>query len=337
MPVNNDDLLILTSKEKREFFNSFFVYYKSGIPVVDSMKKICERAKSPSVEYISGLIYKELSKGQPFDKVMRRYEKSFGKVNTGLLISGERAGKLVAVLSRIQVLLQNENKIKNRVISAMTYPAIIFVMSIFVICLFLFFVFPVLDGRGQVNMLTQAFSALIKTGIVFGILIALLVYAKKVHFVDKTLIPSLTNLPKIGDIVKSANLANFFLVMSVAYDGGLSAVEMVELASETIKQSDVRQKLRRSVKHLEQGKEISTALALEDAMPQDYIATIATGETTGELDKSLNGIIEEIDETTELAISAFSQIIQPFMLVIAAIVVGALLVQCYSKMYSSLF
>ncbi|MBR6162268.1 type II secretion system F family protein [bacterium] len=337
MQVNNDDDLILTTKEKREFFHSFFIYYKSGIPIVDSVKKIFEKSKSPKIRFIAQNMYKELVRGASFDRVMKRYEISFGKVNTGLVVSGEKSGKLLAVLSRIQNLLQKENHIKNKVISAMTYPAIIFVMVIAVSCLFLFFVFPMFNGGGHINMAVQAMTALVKTAVVFTVFICILVYLKKIHFIDKTLIPSLVNIPKVGEVIKSANLANFFLVMSVAYDGGLSATEMLELAAETIKQPETRQKLRRSVKHLEAGKDISTALTLEDALPEEYIATIATGEMTGELDKSLGEIIDEIDESTELAISAFSQIIQPVMLIFAAIVVGALLFQCYSKMYSSLF
>jgi len=337
MQVNNDDDLILTTKEKREFFHSFFIYYKSGIPIVDSIKKIYEKSKSPKIQFITHSMYKELVRGASFDRVMRRYEKSFGKVNTGLVVSGEKSGKLVVVLSRIQVLLQKENHIKNKVISAMTYPAIILIMVVAVSCLFLFFVFPMFDGGGQINMFGQAVSALVKTAVVFFVLIGFIVYLKKIHFIDKKIIPSLINLPKIGEIVQSANLANFFLVMSVAYEGGLSATEMLELASETINQPEIRQKLRRSVKHLEQGKEISTSLVMEDALPENYTAAIATGELTGELDKSLAEIIDEIDESTELAISAFSQVLQPVMLIFAAIVVGVLLYQCYSKMYSGLF
>ena len=42
-----------------------------------------------------------------------------------------------------------------------------------------------LDGRGQVNMLTQTISALVKTGIVFGIIIALLIYAQKIRFLGR--------------------------------------------------------------------------------------------------------------------------------------------------------
>ena len=337
MPNMDEDSLILTTKEKRDFFNSFFVYYKSGIPIVDSIKKISEKAKSSKIKNIAKAIYRDLSKGQPFDRAVRKFETSFGKVNTGLLVSGEKSGKLVVVLSRIQVLLQKENHVKNKVLAALTYPAIIVIMIIAVSCLFLFFVFPRMDGGTDVNIWTLAITALIKTAIVFGIIFGIFIYAKKAHFVDKKLIPSLINMPKVGEVIKSANLANFFLVMSVAYDGGLSATEMLELSAETIKQPDIRQKLKRSVKHLTAGKEISASLTMEDALPEEYIAAIATGETTGELDKALAGIIDEIDESTELAISAFGQILQPVTLVIAAIAVGILLVTCYGKMYSSLF
>ncbi len=336
MPHNTDDL-VLTTKEKREFFNSLFVLYKSGIPMVDAMKRLSDKAKSHCVSDMSKYIYKDLMRGTPFDRAVKKFEKSLGKVYTGLLISGDKSGKLIVVLSRIQNLLQKENHIKNKVLAALTYPAIVMVMVIAVSCLFAFFVFPMLDGGGQVNIMIQAFSALIKTGIVFAIIIGILVFLKKIHFVDKRLIPALINLPKIGEIVQSANLANFFLVMSVAYDGGLSAVETLELASETIKQPDIKQKLRRSLRHLMDGKEFSASLTMEDALPDDYIASIATGETTGELDKALAEIIDEIDESTELAINSFSQLLQPVMLIFAGIVVGALLVACYGKMYSDLF
>lgn len=335
MSQNNSELLNLSSKEKREFFNSLFVYYKSGIPIVDSMKKISEKSHSAGVNYVAKLIYKDLSRGNSFDNVIRKYENVFGRVVTGLLISGEQSGKLPVVLARIQTLLQKENHIKNKVISAMVYPSIILFMSVFIICLFMFFVFPMMDTTKKADIFSQAISAVIKTGIVFAILGGIIFYLRKIHFAEKKLVPFLTSLPKVGEIVKSANLANFFLVMYTAYDSGLPATLMLELASETVKEKETKQKLKLSIKHIIGGKDISTALAMTEAIPENYVAAIATGETTGELDKALLNITEEIDESTELAISAFSQTIQPVMLILAGVVVVILLANMYGNLYKN--
>ena len=165
-----------------------------------------------------------------------------------------------------------------------------------------------------------------------------MIFAHKIHFVDKQLIPILSNLPKVGDVIKSSNYANFFLVMLVAYEGGLSAASMLDLASETLKQQDAKKKMRKALKYIMEGNDISNSLTKANALPEEYIATIATGETTGELDKSLTEIITEIDENTDSAISALSKLFEPVMMIIMGIVVCVLLVKIYGKLYNgSLF
>ena len=334
--ANTEDYL--NAKEKKDFINSLFIYYKSGIPLIDSIKKISDKTTLPRLKATTKEIYKELTKGKPFNEVFIRYEKHFGRVIVGLLISGEQSGKLIKVLIRIKELLQKQNQIRQKIISALTYPAILLLMAMMVLCIFYFFVFPMIEGRGQVNVVTQAISFAVKTAVIFGILIAAIIYAHKTHFVDKKLIPSLSNMPMIGDVIKSANYANFFLVMLVSYEGGLSALTMLDLASETIKQSDIKKKMRQAMKYVMDGNDISNSLTRSDALPEEYIATIASGETSGELDKALTEIITEIDENTDSIISRLSKALEPTVMIVMGIIICILLVQVYGKLYSgSLF
>ena len=330
--ANTEDYL--SAKEKKDFINSLFIYYKSGIPLIDSIKKISDKTTLPGLKATTREIYKELSRGKPFNDVMIRYEKHFGRVIVGLLISGEQSGKLIKVLIRVKELLQKQNQIRQKIISALTYPAMLILMAMVVLCIFYFFVFPMLEGGGQVNILTQAISFVIKTSILFGILFAIIIFAHKTHFVDKKLIPSLSNFPVIGDMVKSANYANFFLVMLVSYEGGLSAAAMLDLASETIKQSETKKKMRQALKHVMDGSDISNSLTITDAMPEEYIAAIAEGEASGELDKALTEIINEIDENTDNIIGRLSKLIEPTVMVVMGIIICIILVQVYGKLYS---
>ncbi len=322
----------LTPKEKKDFINSFFIYYKSGVPLIDSIKKISDKAVSPKIKSIARGIYVDLGKGKPFGNVMSRYEHYFGRVITGLLISGDESGKLVTVLSRVQKLLQKENQINNKIKDAMVMPSFLFMLMIFVTCLFFFFIFPMLEGRGQVNIVTQAISAAIKMAVIFGGVFVFLFFAKKNHWAEKKLFPVISNIPKIKHIIDCSNWSNFFLVLYVAYEGGLSMTSMLDLASETIKQPELKRKVRGAMKNIMQGKDLSSSLIKLDAIPEDYIAAIASGETTGELDKALEGIITEIDETTDLEISALSKMIEPIMTIICAIAVLIIGINFYHKL-----
>ncbi len=324
--------LFLTPKEKRDFINSLFIYYKSGIPLIDSIKKISEKSVSPNIKTIARGMYHDLNKGQPFNEVMVRYEKYFGKIISGLLISGDESGKLVVVLSRIQKLLQKENYIKNKIKDAMVMPTLLVMLMIFVLCLFFFFIFPMLEGRGQVNVVTQAISAIIKIAIVFGIIFAFIVFAKKNHFAEKKVLPVLSNIPKIKRIIDNANWSNFFLVLYVAYEGGLPITSMLDLASETIQQFNLKRKIKDAIKNIMKGSDLSGALSKVDEIPEDYLAAIASGEVSGELNKSLEEIITEIDETTDLELSALSKMIEPMMTIICAIGVLFIAVNFYKKL-----
>lgn len=324
--------LFLTPKEKKDFINSFFIYYKSGIPLIDSIKKISDKAVSPTIKTIARGMYLDLNKGRPFSEVMQRYEKYFGRVISGLLISGDESGKLVVVLSRVQKLLQKENHIKNKIKDAMVMPSLLVMLMIFVLCLFFFFIFPMLEGHGQVNVITQAISAAIKIAIVYGIIFLFLAFAKKTHFAEKKILPLISNIPKVKHIIDSANWSNFFLVLYVAYEGGLPVTSMLDLASETLKQANLKRRMKEALKSVMQGNDLSSSLVKADVIPEDYVAAIASGETSGELDKALEGIITEIDETTDLELSAISKMIEPMMTIVCAIGVLFIAVNFYKKL-----
>ncbi|MBQ3641034.1 type II secretion system F family protein [bacterium] len=326
----------LTINEKKAFINSFLMYYKSGVPLVDSFKKMSDKAASPNIKLITNEIYNALNRGTPFDEVILRYEKYFDRVITGLLIAGEKSGKLIVVLARLQKLLKDSSRIRNEIKKTMIMPKFIFFVIVFVMCIFSFFINPRLSAEEPASIISLLIPCIIKTSIVFAGIFALFVFAKKTHFAEKKICPVLSKIPRVKNLINNANWSDFFLVMNVAYDGGLPVTSMLDLASETIKEPGLKRKLKNAIQNVMKGEDLSGALSQIKELPADYLSAIASGEATGELDKALKGIISEIDEVIDLELTYLSRMIEYAMIIISAIVVLLIILNYYKTFYNGL-
>ncbi len=336
----NDKKLVLSQSEKRQFFNSFASLYSSGMSMIEIFKSLISSSRNYKIKGFCNQILKKIEKGSSLKKAMRNYTKVLGLANTMLIVAGERSGKLEIVLNKIIKNIDRENKIKRNILASLAYPFAIFLLAIAVFIIFKFGVIKVFQMSYSGITRIEIIEMLIWSGILALLVVSLIIVFIVIIWNNKLLLrkiqETMSTLPMISKLLENFYFTNFFSVMALAYDSGLTPSEALELGNSVINISHINVRLKKSEKMISQGCELTTAFNVANVFSSDIMSQISSGEQAGELEKVFENISKIYENNLELTISIIMKLLNPVMLILVGIFVGVILYQGYSAMYGNI-
>ena len=129
-------------------------------------------------------------------------------------------------------------------------------------------------------------------------------------------------------------------VLHISYDGGLPIMSGLDLSGKTVGNYDIRKKISDAVNLVRNGKMLSEAFRITNAIPPALMTMIAAGEKSGTLGKMFRDTAEVIDKKVDMALDAMTKLFEPTLIVIMGVVVLFIVVafvQMYYGMLGSLF
>ena len=123
----NNSLKPFSLQEKKDFISSFYSLYKSGLSVNEIFSSILNSSKNPNIKEFCARISHKTEKGYSLKEAIKNNRNILGNAYTALICAGEESGKLDKVLNNLIRNLEREEEIKNKIISAVSYPIFIIV------------------------------------------------------------------------------------------------------------------------------------------------------------------------------------------------------------------
>ncbi len=332
---------VFSVQEKLEFFNSFYVMYKSGLSVLQIFQSVYSSSKNFNIRWLCSKVIKSIERGNSLEIAFSNYSNALGTVYTKLLTAGEKSGKLEHILTNIIKNIQREQEIKRNIVSAITYPFILFCMAIAVFLFFKLFVLKVFamwdEYPTQTQIMGMLVSVVIKIALFFVIAGICVFCVSKNKKLLNTIKSRFSKLFIISKIVKNYGFANFFAISSLAYEAGIPPVQTFELANSVITVSDIKHKLNKSINMITTGCEITTAFNVAQVFSSYAISQISSGEQSGELDKMFMIVSKNYEKEMDLELKVLLKTIEPLMMVIVGCVVFYVIYTGYTSYYSNLF
>lgn len=336
----NYELMPLTIKEKKDFYNSFYRQYKAGIPFHEIFNNIMSAASSANIKSLCFNIIKKLQKNSSIEDVFNYYSRYIGKTEATLIIAGEKSGKLEYILDKISQQVKEQEKLRAELISKATYPMIVFGLIIFSCLVFVFFVFPAFNAtidHQDVDLKTLCIGALIKISIVAAIFGALILKVVKSRQLKRKFFDWVLGLKFLNPILVNYYFSNYFSTLSLAQDAGVPLDKSLELSYQTIDSFEINKKLNKAQKMILEGCEMATAFEVAGVFSEYAISQITTAQKVGELSKAFDDISQDYKKEYKTKIDAFVKFVEPIMLGIAALIILIIGIKMYSKYYETLF
>lgn len=333
------------------FARQFAILLRAGISITTSLDILREQIENKKVAVVVGRVYEDVQKGESLSASLRATKK-FPDLFVNTVEAGEAGGNVEDVMERMANYYEKSNKTTSKVKSAMIYPCIVLLVTIVVTYILVTQVVPtfvdMFEQMGsELPMITKMLIGLSdflnkNWLILFGMLvtiIALLIYYLKTPAGQfrKDLI--LLNVPLVKSLIQKSGISKFARTMSIMLRTGIPMINAIELSAKVVNNIVIAKSLAVVKSKVEAGSTLSAPIEEMKLFPKLVTSMIKIGEETGALDEMLDKCADFYDDEVETISSRITSMIEPFVIIILAVVVGTVvmaIVQPMFQMYSDM-
>lgn len=321
---------------------------RAGLDLGMSMKMLYERTekKKKHLREVLAQLFEELQKGESLASAMAKMDNTFPSLYISMVKSGEMNGKIDESLVTLADYFEKENKQRNQIKSAMSYPIILLVVCFLVVIIMSVFILP-----RMVSMIPEGTDMPIPTLIMMKIkdfiinqwyIVLLIVFAlvviipiiKKIPQVALFTGKMIIKVPKIGVLQKMLYTSTFARSLSTLYATGIPLLDAIAMGAEIINNKYVEMRIREAVVEIRKGSSIAEAFAHVDAFDPMLMTMTYVGEQSGALDEILLQTANYFEEESSVAIKRLIGMISPVMMMVMAVVVGFVLMGVMMPMFT---
>src|SRR5512141_2129587 len=114
----------------------------AGIPLVDALSALVDQIEQPRLKRIMGAIKQKVNEGSSLADALKEHPKVFSDLYVNMIRAGESSGALDVVLVRLADFTEGQALLRNKIIGAMLYPAIMMVVGIAIVGILFVVVIP---------------------------------------------------------------------------------------------------------------------------------------------------------------------------------------------------
>lgn len=330
------------------FLTQLSTYIKSGIPLTESLVMIENQTKDKKKKDLYKRIVYELNTGANFSEALARQGNVFPKLLINMLKTSELTGNLTESLDDMAAYYKTADSNRKQVISALTYPSVVLVISIAVLTFLLIFIIPkfqnIFDQLGSnlpgitlflINMSTFLQNNVIKIvlAIFAGIIIIVMLYrhVKKFRYCVQWVA---MHIPVIKDVLIDNEVVMFTKTFSSLIRHDVFITDSIEMLGKITNNEIYKDIIKEAVTNLSAGAGLSPAFENKWAFPRIAYEMLVTGEKTGRLGVMMENVANYYEEEQKNLIQRLKSLIEPVMIIVLAFIVGVILLAIFIPMFS---
>lgn len=263
----------------------------------------------------------------------------FPPLYVAMVRAGEAGGALDQAIDRIAQLLSRSVQMRETIISALLYPAILVTVAILSIGLMLKFVVPqfaVLFEGTEVSLPWITLLVLWLSGVtqefgLVGLLILLLTVLllprlKSWLGLDLWWDRAILRIPVVGELVAIQQTARLARTLSLLHRSGVPLPLALGLAGKVVRNRALVETTELMRTGVREGRTLGSALTPGGPIPPLAAHLIRVGEESGRLDEVLLQVADIYDAKFELAVKRLLGVLEPACVIILGIFIGGIIV-----------
>lgn len=327
----------LSAAELSNFCGQVALILEAGLPLYDGMETLA-KADSTSA---NAAAYEAASRGVTETGSLYEALKRDGvwpEYLVEMIGIGERSGQLEKVMRGLETYYAREDRIRTSVSSAVTYPLVLGAMLVVIVLILLWRVLPVFRRvLGSMGVgLNESGSTMMRIGAAVGwivlVLVALAVIAVLVGIIlvksgkgDQLLAFLRRTFPAIGQLSRKLSASRVASVLSMMLSGGFPTDEALEMTAAVLTDREAAKKVANIRESLANGEGFADAVSREDLFDDLHESMLRMGSATGREDQVLAKLSELYEEQAEDQIVRLISVIEPTLVAVLAVVIGAVL------------
>ena len=328
----------MTNAQIYRFFEQFGALYSSGITARETLEIMQKDEGTGELSGLTAYLAEGMDLKYPFSVCVEQTG-VFPDYVPELLKLGEETGKLDEVCGSLSRYYKEQDDLMSSVRSAVTYPVVMILVMFAVTAVLVLRVLPLFDrvfsqlgasmsgfAEGLLRfsrLLSRSYAAL---SLCFAALVLLFLYFFVTDSGRKHFRKFLSVFPPTRSLSDCLAMAKFSSALRMTQAAGLEPDRCLELSLDVADDKKVKERGEESLRLLREGESFSDAVSLTGLFPPFYAGMLRVFARAGHMDRAMDFISEHYREETDRRIGGILSAIEPTLVAILSLVVGAVIV-----------
>jgi len=312
---------------------------QANMPLDKALAMLKETADTDRLKAFIAKVEEGVRGGKSLYQSLLPFERDLGRQYLVLIRAGETSGSLHVVLKELTAQLEADDKLRNYVISSMTYPVILLVVAVLSVVLLLAFVVPqfreIFDSMGDKlpysTRLVVDLSDLVRShwmALLLGITVVLFLGSRWAATADGRLrLDSLLlDLPLFGKVLRNLQFAVYFRTFGILLQRGVPMVDALRIAIDTLTNTALRKDIEPLVGLVKAGKRLSTGFVSPYLGKSSTPQLIRVAEETGQLDITLLGLADRYEDEGRRTMGRVLAAMEPLIIIVLGALVAFIII-----------
>ena len=328
-----------SSQDKTLAIQELSTLLNAGVPLAESVDSISVAHAGTAVGFAFGKALTALRGGERFSDALRAMELDLPVYVYQLAAAGELTGKLGASLNSAVTQMEYDDRMRQEMRNALTYPAILVVSGIAATLLVFIVVVPKFAGLLKGNtanipwlsqwvigtgMFVQAHLLWVGLGTVT--LVMAIIAATRSPAARASVYESLTRVPLLGQWIVETEMGRWASMLSALLASKVPIITAMELALAGVNVTALRNSLQQVLREVRGGARFADALATNRALGATGINLVRVGERSGELAPMLRALSTLYENAGRDRMKRFLLLLEPIAILLIGTVIGVIMV-----------
>ncbi|MGE0350699.1 type II secretion system inner membrane protein GspF [Hydrogenophaga sp.] len=306
----------------------------AGLPLERALSALTEEAEDEKQRNLMASLRSEVNGGSPFARALAQHPREFSPIYTGVIAAGEQSGLLGTVLERLADDLEAREALKNKIIAASLYPAIVTLVAIVIVVFLVSYVVPQVANVFAGSKRALPFLTVVMLGLsdfvrAYGwLMLGLLllgaggvVLARRNEGMRLSMDATWLRLPLVGRLARGYNAARFSATLAMLAAAGVPILRALQTAAETLSNQAMRADALDALVLVREGAPLASALGSKKRFPPLVSMFARLGEQTGQLPAMLERAARQLGDEVQRRAMHMATILEPLLIVGMGLVV----------------
>lgn len=310
---------------------------RAGVPLLRALRVLANKRSSPTLAGVMRRLADAVEAGEELAIAMRAEPDVFTPVHIAMIRAGEKGGFLEDVVGKLGGLMQAQLALREKIINALIYPAVLIgVGTVVLLGIFGFIVpnaRPLFERLEETRGLPAITHAVLNTGdavvmgwplailaIVAAVVATALVRRSKVWRVRVARVKAGT--PVIGVLGRASASARLCRILGTMLANGVPVLAALEISKEAAGDPLMEDAVAEATEAVRKGERLSPTLEQSGLFDPDIVEMISVGESANNLDSVLLTTADTLERRVERDLERIAKLVEPALLLVLALVVA---------------
>ncbi|MGB5276318.1 MAG: type II secretion system F family protein [Gammaproteobacteria bacterium] len=312
---------------------------RAGLPLDRALSILASLSESERMKELLENVREQVKGGATLADAMQAQEGVFNRFYLNLLRAGEAGGALEVVLERLAEHMEQSQEVRETLVSALIYPAILIFVAVVSIFILLGYVVPqfteLFEGVDQVLPLPTRITIGVGEFLQdFGWVVVLLVAGAAWLVRHQLGQPQgryqwharFLKLPLAGSIITKIEVTRFARTLGMLLHNGVPLLKALGIVKDTVDNRVIADGLERVASSLKEGQSLAAPLAEMAHFPAFAVHMIHVGEESGRLEEILHQVALVYERETRTTIKRALSLLEPVLILVLGVIIAGVII-----------